>query len=152
MTTINNQTNQDDNTATRPELLKILCILTFIGAGLSFIANLIMFVTIDSFRKYYEDGAFDFLAEDMELGALEILLSANSIFFIFQAALFALAIYGAYLMWNLKKVGFHFYAMAQIILLIVPQVFLPGLPFPTFELIISLIFVTLYAKNLQVMD
>lgn len=140
---------KDDNH--RPELLKILCILTFIGSGLSLIANLIMFMTIGIVRKYYENGMFDFLSEDMELSALELLLSAKPMFFIFQVIFLALSIYGAYLMWNLKKAGFHFYAIAQIILLILPQIFLPGLPFPTFELIISLIFVTLYAKNLQYM-
>ena len=145
--------NNDNKTENpRPELLKILCILTFIGSGLSLISNSIMFLTIDIIRKYYEDGSFDFLAEDLDLSALEILLSANSTYFMLQALLFALALYGAYLMWNLKKIGFHFYTVAQIVLLILPQVFLPSLPFPTFELLLSLIFITLYARNLKYMN
>ncbi len=144
---------QADNQVTqKPELLKILCILTFIGSGLSFISNTIMFLTIDLIREYYKNGNFDFLSEDMDLSAIEILLSANSMYFMFQAILFALSIYGAYLMWNLKKVGFHFYTIAQILLLILPQVFLSGMPFPTFELLLSLIFVTLYAKHLNLMS
>ena len=153
MTTIDNNEN-NDNTAntTRPELLKILCILTFIGGGLSLISNLTMFLTIDIVREYFEKGMFDFLAEDMDISVLEILVSINSTYFMFQAVVLALAVYGAYLMWNLKKIGFHLYAISQILLLILPQVFLPSLPFPTFELIISLIFVTLYAKNLQTMS
>ncbi len=136
----------------RPELLKVLCILTFVGSGLSLFSNLIMFMSIDIVREYYENGMFDFLAEDMDTGVLEILFSINASYFIFQALLFSLTIYGAYLMWGLKKYGFHIYAIAQILLLILPQVFLPSLPFPTFELIISLIFITLYAKNLQHMS
>ena len=143
---------QEKEENTRPELLKILCILTFIGSGLSLVSNLIMFMTIDIVREYFEKGMFDFLEENMDLSALEILVSINSIYFLLQALLFALAIYGAYIMWNLRKLGFHFYVIAQIILLILPQIFLPGLPFPTFELIISAIFVTLYAKNLQYMN
>lgn len=135
----------------RPELLKVLCILTFIGSGLSMISNFIMFLTIDIIRKYYENGSFDFLDEDIDLSALEILLSANSMYFILQALLFGLALYGAYLMWNLKKIGFHFYTVVQIVLLILPQVFLPSMPFPTFELLLSLVFITLYARNLQYM-
>jgi len=156
MTTTDNNdnlttTDNPDNT-TRPELLKILCILTFIGGGLSLISNLTMFLTLDVVRGYLEKGMFDFLAEDMDISILEILVSVNSMYFMFQAILLALAVYGAYLMWNLKKIGFHLYTMAQIVLLILPQVFLPSLPFPTFELIVSLIFVTLYAKNLQTLS
>jgi hypothetical protein len=143
---------QEKEEHNRPELLKILCILTFIGSGLSLLSNSIMFMTIDIIREYYKNGMFDFLAEDMDIGVLEILFSINASYFIFQAALFSLTIYGTYLMWNLKKYGFHIYAIAQILLLILPQVFLPSLPFPTFELIVSLIFITLYAKNLQYMS
>lgn len=144
--------NTDIPNTTKPGLLKILCILTFIGAGLSGISNFIMFLTVDMIREAYENGIFDFLDDETMLDAMELMLSANSIFFIFQALLLALSVYGAYLMWNLKKIGFHFYTIAQIVLLIVPQILLSGLPFPTFELIISLIFVTLYAKNLQYMS
>ncbi len=154
MTTIeddNNQGNLDNQVNKRPELLKILCILTYIGSGLSLISNSIMFLTIDIIREFYENGSFDFLAKDLDLSTIEILISANAIFFMLQAILFALSIYGAYLMWNLKKAGFHFYTMAQIVLLILPQVFISGMPFPTFELLLSLIFVTLYARNLKLM-
>lgn len=149
MTTLDNGDNQG---TTRPELLKILCILTFIGSGLSLISNLVMFMSIDIVREYYQNGMFDFLKESMDLDVLEILVNINSMYFLFQSLVFALAIYGAYIMWNLKKLGFHFYVIAQIILLILPQVFLPELPFPIFELIISTIFVLLYAKNLHSMS
>ncbi len=140
---------QENEEKRRPELLKVLCILTFVGSGLSLVSNSIMFMTIDIIREYYENGMFDFLAEDMDTSVLEVLFSTNAMYFIFQAFLFALTIYGAYLMWNLNKAGFHIYTIAQILLLILPQVFLPELPFPTFELIISLIFITLYSKNLK---
>ncbi|MFK5855746.1 MAG: hypothetical protein QM503_06420 [Bacteroidota bacterium] len=143
---------QEEEKNTRPELLKILCILTFVGSGFSLVSNSIMFLTIDMVRGLYEQGAFDFLAEEMDTNVLEILISINASYFLFQAVLFSLTVYGAYMMWNLKKIGFHIYTVAQIILLILPQVFLPELPFPTFELIISLIFITLYAKNLNYLN
>ncbi len=144
--------NTENNENTRPDFLKILCILSFIGSGLSLVSNLLMFMTIDIVREYYQNGMFDFLEENMDLNVLDVLVSINSTYFILQALVFSLAIYGTYTMWNLKKLGFHIYVIAQIILLILPQVFLPGLPFPTFELIISTIFVLLYAKNLQFMS
>ena len=143
---------QENDQPTRPELLKILCILTFIGSGLSLISNTIMFFSIDIIRSYYENGNFDFLAESMDLTALELLINVNSSYFLFQALIFALSVYGAYLMWNLKKIGFHIYTIAQIVLIILTQVFITELPFPFFELMISLIFITFYAKNLQYLN
>ena len=144
-------TPQLNDQPVRPELLKILCILTFIGSGVSFISNSIMFLTIDIIKAYYENGDFDFISESMDLGALELLVSVNPSYFILQALIFGISIYGAYLMWNLKKVGFHVYTVTQLILIIISQIFLPDLPFPVFELMISLVFITFYARNLQYM-
>jgi len=141
----------DNNTPTRPELLKVLCILTFIGSGLSLISNTMMFLTIDVIRESFENGGFDFLAETMNFEGLEILVNVSRSYFIIHAIIFSISIYGAYLMWNLKKVGFHFYTVAQILLIIITQVFIPELPFPLFEIMISLVFITFYARNLKFM-
>ena len=134
-----------------PELLKILSILSMIGSGISFLSNTVMFFTLNIVRDYYETGKLDFLAKDIDTSALELLLSTNSMYFIAQAFVFAFSFYGVFLMRKLQKTGFHIYTIAQIILLIIPQVFLPELPFPFFELTVSAVFVTLYSKNLQIM-
>ncbi len=141
-----------DSTPTRPELLKILCILTFIGSGLSLVSNSIMFLTIDLVKGYYDNGDFDFLSENLNLEAIELLIGVSRSYFIFQAMAFATSIYGAYMMWNLKKIGFHIYTIAQITLIIMSQIFLPNLPFPLFEIMISLVFITFYARNLKFMS
>jgi len=140
----------------RPKLLNVLCILTFIGSGLSLLSNSIMFVSIDYIienidlvQDYYENGMFKNIAADMDANIFDILLNINPMFFLLQSVMFAFAIYGAYLMWNLRKVGLHVYAISQLLLLIIPQVFLPELPFPFFDLVIALVFITLYAKNLS---
>lgn len=137
---------------TRPELLKILCILTFVGSGLSLVSNTLMFLTIDVIRTYYENGNFDFLSGTMNLEALELLISVKQSYFLVQAIVFAVSIYGAYLMWNLKKIGFHIYTIAQIMIIILTQVYMPELPFPLFEIMISLVFITFYARNLKLMS
>jgi len=145
MTTTNN------NEKTRPEILTILCILTFAGSGLAMFSNLSAFLLIDTLREFYNNEAFKFFDDEMT-DLLGLFLNANSIFFILQVITYALAIYGANLMWNLRKFGFHLYTISQIILLIIPQVLIPELPFPLLGLLISLIFVSLYARNLQYMS
>ena len=111
-----------------------------------------MFLTIDLVKGYYENGDFEFLGENLNLEAIELLIGVSRSYFIFQASVFAVSIYGAYLMWNLKKVGFHIYTVAQITLIIISQVFLPNLPFPLFEIMISLVFITFYARTLKFMN
>lgn len=142
---------QQEDTPTRPELLKILCILTFVGSGLSLFSNILMFLSIDIVKVHFENGDFNFLAESMNLEAIEILISISKSYFIFQAIVFSMSIYGAYMMWNLKKIGFHIYTISQITLIILSQIFIHGLPFPLFEIMISLVFITFYARTLKFM-
>lgn len=139
----------EEQKPSRPELLKILCILTFIGSGLSLISNSLMFLTIDIIKEFYENGEFDFLSNSMNMEALEILISVKRSYFVLQAFVFAASLYGAYLMWNLRKAGFHLYSISQLLLVILTQIYLPNLPFPFFELMISLVFITFYARNLK---
>jgi len=140
---------EEKKESVRPELLKMLCILTFVGSGLALFSDIFMFFTIDIIKAYFDSGLLDFLSKDMDAEVLEILFNVNPMYFLLQAGLFAFTIYGTYLMWNLKKVGFHIYTIGQIILLILPQIFIPSLPFPSFNLLISIIFIFLYAKNLK---
>jgi hypothetical protein len=83
---------------------------------------------------------------------LSFLLEIKPVFFLIQAALYFLSLFGALQMFKLRKVGFHLYAVSQILLLIIPKVFIPVLPFPFFELLVSTVFIFLYYKNLKFMS
>ena len=135
----------------RPELLKILCILTFIGSGLSMLANIIMFFTLDLWIQAYEKGLFSVLEDQIKTEVIELLIGISPLYYIIQGLLFLMSVYGAWLMWNLKRTGFHVYVVSQILLLIVSKVFIPAQPFPVIPLLLSLVFVLLYARNLQSM-
>lgn len=142
----------DQNTPVRPTLLTILCILTFIGSGLSFFVNITMFTFFDTFLQLYQDGAFSaFILGEEQIEVLDLLFNSKPTYFLSQGLLYGINVAGAILMWNFRKLGFHLYAMAQITLLIIQQFFLPSLPFPAFELLISTLFVFFYAKHLSLM-
>ncbi len=144
-------TSENKNPIIRPERLNILCILTFVGSGISALSSLIMYFSIDGIQVLFENGAFDFVDDNASLEALELLIGVNSTFFILNALIFALSFYGALLMFNLRKFGFHLYTISQILLVIISQVYLPNLPFPFFKVMISLIFIALYSKYLKIM-
>ncbi|MEE4259372.1 MAG: hypothetical protein V2I62_06410 [Bacteroidales bacterium] len=136
--------------AKRPELLTILCILTFIGSGSSFIANGFLYLTFDQVKEIIgQQEALNFLGSEIDLS---FLLAIKPIFFLIQALLYVLSVFGAFQMFQLHKIGFHLYTVAQILLLIFPKIFIPMLPFPFFELMVSTVFIFLYYKNLQFMS
>lgn len=140
-----------DEKPKRTELLKVLCILTFIGSGISAFANLIMFITIDDWKLAYENGLFESFDKLFQDEALQILMNVNPRFYLLQALIYVASLAGAMLMWNLKKMGFHVYTVAQILLLITYNLYLPSQPFPFLPLLLSITFILLYSRNLSVM-
>ncbi len=114
----------------RPTFLAVLCILTFIGSGLGLLFSLLALVAFGAIQ-----GMLETLPITPELGGSSMLLMAISVI------LSAGSLFGAILMWQLKKVGFFLYVAAQVIMLIVG--------FTVFSLIITALFVILYALNLK---
>ena len=109
-------------------------------------------MTIDSWIDVLEEGGFGLFEGMIQQDALEVLLNVNPAYYLWQALFFALSFAGAFLMWKLRKIGFHLYTMAQLLLLIIGKFYIPGLPFPTIPLLLSATFVLLYARNLRVMS
>jgi len=138
-----------NETKNRPELLTVLCILTFIGSGTSLLANGVLYLMFDQLKELIEQqSVFSLMGSDVDLS---FLLDIKSGFFLSQLLIYALSLYGAVQMFQLRKIGFHLYTIAQIALLIIPKIFVPVLPFPFFELMVSAVFVYLYYKNLHLM-
>ena len=132
----------------RTDLLTVLCILTFIGSGMSMMANGLLFLTIEPIKELLEQqSTYLFLGSEIDMG---FLLDISPVFFLLQSLTLLVSIIGATQMWQLKKAGFHLYTVSQILLLILPKLFISGLPFPIFELMISASFVYLYAKSLSI--
>lgn len=133
----------------RPELLKLLCILTFIGSGLSMLSNVALFALIDQVRGMFaENQTYTLFGVEMDMS---VFLQVNPLFFMVQAVLFSLSFLGALQMWKLNKIGFHIYSIAQISLLIVPKLFIPGMPFPVLDLVLTGSFIYFYYLNVKFM-
>jgi hypothetical protein len=135
----------------RPQLLMLLCILTFIGSGSSFIANMTMFLTVEDWRLAFEKGMIDNLNALFREDALAAILTVSPRFYLIQSIIYLASLSGALLMWKLMKIGFHIYTVAQILLLISYNVFLSSQPFPVFPLLLSVTFILLYSRNFSSM-
>jgi hypothetical protein len=135
----------------RPTLLMVLCLLTFIGSGTTFLANSFLYITIDNWKQAYENGLFDNLKGLLQEDAMQLIMNVHPNFFLAQAILYLFSLLGAVLMWNLRKPGFHLYTIAQILLLISYNLFMPSAPFPLLPLLVTVTFILLYYRNIYVM-
>ena len=79
------------------------------------------------------------------------MLQAPRDFFVISTFLMMASVAGALLMWNLRKAGFHLYTVAQLIYLILPFIYFYGQTNPMLNIILTALFVYLYARNLQFM-
>ena len=113
----------------RPTGLTIACVLSFINAGFQIISNLFWFLAYNTMQSLGQDEDYLDLMEkfsqdnDQIEAAMQSQLAVGRVSYLLSALLFAASFYGVLQMWKLQKKGFHIYAIAQILLLIVEAVF-----------------------------
>lgn len=160
----------------RPTFLTVLCILTFIGSGLSVISNINNYLTadvsdafvqekLDSTRKEVSEQLKESdsqagaeLADKMLSGVSEVMNPKN----VKKSALYgllasALTLIGAVLMFRLNKTGFWVYVAGTIVSIAAPiMIFgtsnLFSLGVTAFLGFFGVIFVILYSLNLKYME
>lgn len=128
----------------RPTFLTVICILTFIGSGLGVLGGLIGLLLT---------GMADSLTSIPGLGAAISNAAIGGVTYtIIGLLLSGASLFGALQMWKLKKMGFFIYLIAQILMLIVPFIFLPSI-FAMAGLIFNILFtagfIVMYAVNLK---
>lgn len=138
----------------RPAFLTVLCILTFIGAGLGIIFGIYNVITVPA--QIQAMKGLVAMAEGFgPLGAELKSQVASLEKFGFISAILSLvgsllALFGAIKMWKLSKAGFFIYLLGQIlalvgIFLISGTSFLAG----PIGMIFPILFIVLYALNLK---
>ncbi len=145
----------------RPEMLTVLCILSFINAVWSVISNFISFAFYDTFQSMFEqmvagEGVYEEIAElmgdswEMVAQASEMTFSIGRGYYFLEMVLYIASFVGVLMMWKLQKRGFHVYAIAQILMLIVTSVFVAskiGGGFPFGPIFWTALFVFMYYSH-----
>lgn len=129
----------------RPSLLTVLCILSFIGSGAGLFTYSVVSFSYQEFMAALDEVQLD-------LPGMELIRTASKGFFISGTLLFAASFYGVLKMWKMKKVGFHFYTIAQVLLVIHPLMYLDAQGFPWMQLILTFSFILLYGLHLKNMS
>ncbi|MBO5847720.1 MAG: hypothetical protein J6R17_00725 [Bacteroidales bacterium] len=124
---------EQEEPAKRPEMLTVICILSFINAVYNGIVNFISFAFYDTFQNVFEqmrngEGMFADMAEQMG-DSWETMAEASALafsvgrgYYFIEMVLFIASFVGVLMMWKLQKRGFHVYAIAQILMLIATSI------------------------------
>jgi len=128
----------------RPALLTVLCILTFLCSGLA---------TISSLTGIFASGWLLEMLEAFVPGLSNYSSSFLIVFFLILVVIWGLSLWGAILMFGLRKGGFVLYLIPNGLLLIAQAI----LTISTFNvffllfLLISILFIILYATQVKYM-
>jgi len=129
----------------RPEMLKILCILTFIGSGLAVFSYSLSYLLFDEMKEIV--GGLD-----KQYPGVKEIFSGGKRFFLTGFVLYSISFAGARQMWNMRKIGFHLYTVSQIFLLVLPVVMIKSHKLPLLGVLVSCVFVLGYYSNLKYME
>ncbi|PWL24751.1 MAG: hypothetical protein DCO96_13200 [Fluviicola sp. XM-24bin1] len=134
-----------DNTAAesakRPAFLTVLCILTFIGSGLSALIYLLATIAFGVVGGMFES-----------IPGMDVFADAGMAFFAIYFVLAAVSLFGAIQMWKLKKNGFYMYAGANVVGFLLPMFMIEGMPFNVMGFVFLALWITLYGLNLKHMS
>jgi hypothetical protein len=128
----------------RPGFLTFLCVLTFIGSGMSFLTNLFLPFLAPIMVEALNNSSFASIPGIVDM--YEQVLVTPIWQFYLLAFFCATALLGAVYMIKMKKIGFHIYTVSQLAQLCIGQ-FIIGEYFKpnAFGLILTALFIGLYA-------
>ncbi len=137
----------EEGTPKRPVLLTVLCVLSFIYSGFACLSAMV--------TPMFSDVVIEFLKsspnnDETALNQMITVLQAGWGFHLLTAALALCSVFGAILMWKLKKTGFHLYALSNLGALFVPTLML-GIQISWEGILLTASFILLYAFNLKYM-
>jgi hypothetical protein len=127
-------------------LLKVLCVFTFVGSGLGAFSYGIIGIV----HSYFSEN-LSLIPDEQNRELIGMLLAAGRTFFFLNAILYAISLFGAILLWKLKKAGFHLYTASQMLLLILPLLYIKSFPANVFSVFLTFLFVLGYFGFLKYM-
>lgn len=127
--------------------LKILLILSLISAVGSFISYFMMATMMPFLQNYY--ATHPGILPSQMLAVWERMLEIPRPYYAAAALLYVLEAVGCILMWKLHRSGFHSYALSQLLLLLLPMLFLGKGFVGLGDIMMTLLFLFIYYMLLK---
>ena len=120
----------------RPPFLSALCILTFVGSTIGFVAYF--------FAAILFEQTAELIIKFSSWHSVEVI---SPIYFIFLCLLYGISFSGAVLIWKFHQIGIFLYAASQVIILFLPVVWISWQAFSVTNLIFTAVFIGAYFWN-----
>jgi len=122
----------------RPPFLSALCILTFIGSGISFFGYFLV-------SLFFEEAS----SLIIEYSSWHTTEAVSPVYFTTLMALAAISLTGSIRMWKLHRDGYLLYMFSQMIILFLPSIWIGWQAFSVTNAIFTGIFIIGYGINLK---
>lgn len=146
----------------RPTFLTVLCILTWVGCGISIIMGFLGFLAAKAASAFVgaatdmAAAATDGMTAEGEAAVKAMNSGMTNIYIYIIGVVVAalLCLFGSIQMWKLKKTGFFIYVAGQVIGLAIPFIFpiggtSSGMMSGAVGMIFPVLFIVLYGLNLK---
>lgn len=138
--------------------MTILLVLSFLNACLNIFSSLIMYFSTPMLSEWMKNGQFEdamssvtpSMSEEMRqsmMDTMNVFANIKPVYYLFILLLFVASLVGVLRMFRWNKAGFHVYAIAQMLILIVSSIYRYPLMHPspfTSDLLLTAIFILLY--------
>lgn len=129
--------------------LHIFLVLSFVSTGFYFLSEFLQGLFLPAMsqvvKEYMDAGVYP---EEMKI-MLERALGIPQWYYLLCALLDAISITGLVLMWNLRKRGFHCYALSKLLLMLLPMIFLGRSFMGIGNIMLGILMIVLYFFQLK---
>lgn len=139
--------------------LRIVLVLSLIGSAYGFINNLFTCIALPFLTSQYQAGVMEGpialmcnmagVPADLFKASFEEMLAVPRTFYLISGLLYGCSLAGVILMFCFKKNGFHFYTIAQLLILIVTILFLGKSHVPLGDIMFTALFIGYYFLSLK---
>lgn len=120
----------------RPPFLSALCILTFIGSSIGFIGYFVIALFFEKSSELI-----------IKYSSWHSVDTISPIYFTVLMAMFAISLVGAIRIWRFHRDGFFLYSIAQLVILLLPVIWIDGQTLSATNTIITLVLIIGYGLN-----
>ncbi|MBP5515355.1 MAG: hypothetical protein J6X86_00230 [Bacteroidales bacterium] len=123
--------------------LRIVLVFSMIGSGACFLSFLSYGLMLPTLQNMYATGQMS-LPGEFTVAFEEMIYNFPQSFFLTLAILYGLSLTGVILMWNLHRIGFHLYTIAQLLVPIATVLLVGRDRLSIGDLMMTLLFVAYY--------
>lgn len=130
-----------------PVLLRVLLVLSIIYGSMTFLSGTLMAIALPSLDAVYRANQ-SLLPSEM-FTMWERAAAVPRPLYAALAVLSLASVTGCVLMWNLRRSGFHLYTIAQLLMLVLPLLFMGKGYLGLGDLMFTALFVFIYYRQLK---